>query len=218
MGQQAGLNLANRRGLLNSNIALGSAMAEGYKAALPLAQQEAQTAAARNLATIDNQAQMQRLRLQTGSAERMQGSDIAAQRERLQISNDAQMAQLERQLTGASQQQQVEIRAQMDRLRETNSAEMARLERSGQLDTAARAQQGLIQGGLNSQQNSPRCSGSRPRSPAQAPSSRPISGRRWSGFAKPMSRRRPARPAGPDPDRAQQPAECRRDGSGSRPA
>src|SRR5688500_8781643 len=62
MGQQEGLKIANRRGLLNSNMALQSAMAEGYKAALPLAQQEAQTAANRNLQTM-----------QIGSQERMQG-------------------------------------------------------------------------------------------------------------------------------------------------
>jgi hypothetical protein len=153
MGRQAGLNIANRRGLLNSNMALGTALSEGYKAALPLAQQEAQTAAGKNLAAIDNRAQMQRLAFSTASTERMQGSDIAAQKDRLRIANDAQMAQLERQLAGASDQQRVEIQGQMDRLRETNVAEMARLERSGQLDTAGREQQGLIQGRLQQDQN-----------------------------------------------------------------
>jgi hypothetical protein len=46
--ETAGLAQANRRGLLNSSMAVGAAQNEAYKTALPIASQEAQQAAAAN--------------------------------------------------------------------------------------------------------------------------------------------------------------------------
>lgn len=48
--RQRGLETANARGLLNSNIAAGTAEAEAYKTALPIAAQESQQASAENIA------------------------------------------------------------------------------------------------------------------------------------------------------------------------
>jgi hypothetical protein len=50
--QTAGLKQANRRGLLNSSMAVGAAQGEAYKAALPIASQESQQIAAKNLQHI----------------------------------------------------------------------------------------------------------------------------------------------------------------------
>lgn len=60
-----GLQQGNRRGLLNSSMAVGAAQDSAYRAALPIAQQEAQQAAARNSQSID-----------IGARERMQETDI----------------------------------------------------------------------------------------------------------------------------------------------
>jgi hypothetical protein len=153
MAGAAGMASANRRGLLNSTMAVGAAQGEVIKAATPIAIQDATTAGQKN----------------------MQNTDVAAQKERLQISNDAAMSQLQRQLANANEQQAKDIQAQMDRLRETNTAEMARLDKQGQIqgglqtqtdaaamerlretnnaNTAMSAQQFQQQGMLNDQQS-----------------------------------------------------------------
>jgi len=49
MARTSGLKAANRRGLLNSSMAVGAAENEAYKAAIPIASQEAQQVAQKNL-------------------------------------------------------------------------------------------------------------------------------------------------------------------------
>lgn len=79
--QTLGKQQANRRGLLNSSIAVGAAQNEMIKAALPIASQEASQIHQKNLASMD-----------IGSRERMQGRDIEAQKERLQMELGSQAA------------------------------------------------------------------------------------------------------------------------------
>jgi hypothetical protein len=66
----AGLQQANQRGLLHSSMAVGSAQDSAYRAALPIASQEAAQRAQRNMQSID-----------IGSREGMQGRDIEATRQ-----------------------------------------------------------------------------------------------------------------------------------------
>lgn len=155
---------ANRRGLINSSMAVGAAEGEAYKIAAPLASQMSAQRNQLNMQRLDSDAQstrqgadiaaqMARLREQAGFDKERLGMELGS-RERLALGdNEAQMARLRVQLAGADAQQRREIEAQMARLREQNTAEMARLDRSGELDTAAREQQGLIQGRLNQQQS-----------------------------------------------------------------
>jgi hypothetical protein len=62
----AGLQQANARGVLNSSIGIGAAQDSAIRAALPIAQQEAQEAANSNSQRYDLAAQMDRLRAQAG--------------------------------------------------------------------------------------------------------------------------------------------------------
>jgi hypothetical protein len=181
MAKQTGLNLANRRGVLNSSIATGTAQGEAYKVALPLAQQEAQTAAARNtqqrdidaqrerlatagnqaleqigaqggvakeLAGLNNAAEMGRLTTQLAAADSQQSKDIAAQMTRLQASAAAEMSRLQASLAGADAQQTKDIQAQMERLRVSTDADMARLNEQGRQSLAQIGAQGQVQTGL----------------------------------------------------------------------
>jgi hypothetical protein len=72
--QTEGLQQANRRGLLNSSMAVGAAQDSAYRAALPVASQNAQQAAAENM-----------LMREIGSRENLAVADIAAVKERLGI-------------------------------------------------------------------------------------------------------------------------------------
>lgn len=87
----AGLQTANRRGLLNSSIAAGASQAEALRAAAPLAAQNAQQMAARNLERLS--------------------STFAGQRQQAQFGHEIGMQ--ERQLTAAEQQQLRDIEARM---------------------------------------------------------------------------------------------------------
>ena len=63
-----GLQQGNRRGLLNSSMTVGAAQDSAYRAALPIAQQEAQQASARNMQSMD-----------IAARERMMNTDIGFQ-------------------------------------------------------------------------------------------------------------------------------------------
>lgn len=64
--RSAGMRAGNARGLVNSSIAIGAAEDSAYKAAVPIASQEAAQAAGRNSQRIDIAAQMDRLSAQAG--------------------------------------------------------------------------------------------------------------------------------------------------------
>jgi hypothetical protein len=92
LARTSGLQTANKRGLLNSSIAAGASEAEALKAAAPLAGQNAQQMAQRNLARIQGFYDQQKQEAQFGHETEMQ----------------------ERQLTAAEQQQMADIKARMD--------------------------------------------------------------------------------------------------------
>lgn len=81
----SGLQQANRRGLLNSSIAIGAAENEAYRAALPIASQEAGQMAQRNLTGLNFQGQRGLQQQDIQSRERLAEGDRAAQRERLEL-------------------------------------------------------------------------------------------------------------------------------------
>lgn len=122
-----GLKAANRRGLLNSSMAVGAAQESRVAAALPIAQQEAAQAHQSN---------------QTGR--QLQVSDIQQQRG---ITSQEQMQQ--RDITSREGMQQTDIQAQQDRLaQELGSRErmqqaqlLAEREMQGERLTAAEQQQ-----------------------------------------------------------------------------
>lgn len=76
----SGLQAANARGVLNSSIGIGAAENEAYRAALPIAQQEAAQAQQTNTQRYDLSAQMARLRAQAGfeSQARAEGYSYSA--------------------------------------------------------------------------------------------------------------------------------------------
>ena len=94
MASQSGTNAANKRGLLNSNLAVGAADAAAYSAALPIAQADAATAAQKNLQREGQAASWAQLQSQLAASSSQQDKDLAAQMQRLQESNAAAMAQL----------------------------------------------------------------------------------------------------------------------------
>lgn len=55
--QTTGMKMANRRGLLNSSMAVEAAQGEAYKAAIPLASQQAQQIGQKNLQHMQGQTQ-----------------------------------------------------------------------------------------------------------------------------------------------------------------
>ena len=78
-----GLKSANRRGLLNSSMAVQAAQAATLDAAVPIASQEAGQAHQSNMQGTDIEAQSRRQGVDIAAQERMQGTEIGA-RERLQ--------------------------------------------------------------------------------------------------------------------------------------
>ena len=74
-----GLQQGNRRGLLNSSMAVGAAQDSAYRAALPIAQQEAQQASARNMQSMDIAARERMMDTDIAARERMQETDIGYQ-------------------------------------------------------------------------------------------------------------------------------------------
>jgi hypothetical protein len=124
----AGLQQANQRGLLNSSMAIGSAQDSAYRAALPIASQEAAQRAQRNAQSID-----------IGSREGMQQKDIDAQRgmQERQFEFTGTQAGLDRSLQLAMQGNQITA-AQEAQIRDITSREG--------LAAAERALQEMMQG------------------------------------------------------------------------
>lgn len=122
-----GAQEANRRGLLNSSIAVGAVESARIDAALPIASQEAGQAHDTNirgrelqLADMTNQrgidAQREFLGMEIGSRERLQEKDIAS-RERLSAAdNEAAMERLTQELGSRARLQEAELAAQRERL------------------------------------------------------------------------------------------------------
>lgn len=107
-----GFQMANRRGLLNSSMAIGAAQAARLDRALPIAQQEAgQTHERQQLGRQLQSSDIQQQR-DIGARERMQQTDIEAQREAQQREIQAARERLERELTSREGMQQIDIAAQ----------------------------------------------------------------------------------------------------------
>ena len=89
-----GLASANKRGLAFSSTAIGAAESEAYKAAVPLAVQQASQASQYNVAGMQDAGAMQRLIQQLGSQEKVAFAEQAAAKERLgmQLSSQEQVA------------------------------------------------------------------------------------------------------------------------------
>lgn len=111
---------ANRRGLLSSTMGIQAAESEAYRAAVPIASQEAAQANQRVMQARDITNQRSMLEMEIGSRERMQMAEQAAQKERLgmQISSQERMAlqdlqaaeaRLNQQLTAQNLQQNRQI-------------------------------------------------------------------------------------------------------------
>lgn len=143
IAEQNGLNLANRRGLLNSSIAVGAAQRAQIEAAQPFALTDAQIAAQKNLSREDQAAQMARLqeqgRINSGLAEQQFGFQRILQGQE----NEAQMNRLLTQLSTSERMQDRDLAASLQRLREQNQSEMTRLQE--QLKSADAQQQRDIQ-------------------------------------------------------------------------
>jgi hypothetical protein len=78
LARTSGLQTANKRGLLNSSIAAGASEAEALKAAAPLAQQNSQNMASRNLARVQGYFEGERQDKDIANKLVMQGIDIKA--------------------------------------------------------------------------------------------------------------------------------------------
>lgn len=73
-----GLQAANKRGLLNSSMAVGAAQDSTYKVALPIASQEAQQAAAMNQLAMENASQERIAGMNIASNDREKAASLAA--------------------------------------------------------------------------------------------------------------------------------------------
>lgn len=137
---RAGLNTANRRGLINSSIAAGAAQSEVIRQAAPLAQQEAAQASQRNLQTLGNQDQLEQLERQIASTEGQQKLDLIAQKERLIMAGQQEQERLAS--AAGYDQQRAYLQAQIDSAMQTSGAQQAQ-----QLTKL----QGVIQSALQTQ-------------------------------------------------------------------
>lgn len=172
--ETAGLQKANRRGLLNSSVAVGAAQNEAYRVALPIAQQEAAQASSYNalsreigsrekMAAAEQVAAKQRLGMELDSREMSMLAEMAAAKQRLgmQLTSQEQTALADREAAterlgmeiGSREAMQLaEIAAAKDRLgMQLSSQEMLALEQmqASNWQTAAQirssAQQTLTQ-------------------------------------------------------------------------
>jgi hypothetical protein len=125
--QTAGLQQANRRGLLNSSIAVGAAQAEAYRTALPIAQQEAAQAAQYNalsreigsrekMMLSEQAAAKQRLGMELDSRETLALAEMAAAKQRLGIELTSREKLAADQIAAQKEMQGVQIGADMERL------------------------------------------------------------------------------------------------------
>lgn len=103
----AGLQAGNRRGLLNSTMAIGAAQDSAARAALPIAQQDAQQAFAKNMSRqdFDQSRNLQQNDIQSreymqgrdiGNSQFMQGRDISFRGEQAGLDRQQQTAMQER--------------------------------------------------------------------------------------------------------------------------
>ena len=121
---------ANRRGLLNSSIAVGAGEDAAIKSALPIASQDAQQASQRNIAesgqrnqremqTVDNMAQDTRLGRTIASQEGQQRTDIDARFGLARLDNDAQATRLATSTASQERMNAADIAGQRERLATT---------------------------------------------------------------------------------------------------
>ncbi len=157
-----GLAASNRRGLLNSSIAIGASEAEAYKVATPIAMQEAAQIQQSNMGEQDRVTQLERLTADAGFTASRQSQDIAAQMDRLRAQAGFQTAQIAQQGEISTAAQLRDNVANMERLRESgaqqsglqasgNAAEMARLREAAVQNREAATQQFGFQTALNTQ-------------------------------------------------------------------
>jgi hypothetical protein len=125
--EQTGLNLANKRGMLNSSIAVGAAQGETLKAATPIATADAQIAAQKNLAAMDQTGQNERLTANAGFQSQLQreqgdiqgglnAAQYDAQFKQLQTSLASDLQKLNMQIASAEGQQKLDLQQQAERL------------------------------------------------------------------------------------------------------
>lgn len=76
--QTTGLKMANRRGLINSSMAVGAAQNEMLKTAVPMASQEAAQVAQKNVTAQNLTGQKQLQESQIGSQEKIAFANVAA--------------------------------------------------------------------------------------------------------------------------------------------
>lgn len=88
--QTAGLQQANRRGLLNSSMAVQAAQDAAYTAAVPIASQEASQAAAENLANLDASTRIFLQGQTIDAADRQQQAEIGYQTAMKQLDRSLQ--------------------------------------------------------------------------------------------------------------------------------
>lgn len=96
--QTSGLQSANRRGLLNSSMAVQAAQGAAYNAAVPIASQEAAQAAKENLANLNASTQVNLAKLDTSTRLQLQ-----------QMSDSGQYSRLQATIGSTERQQQNEI-------------------------------------------------------------------------------------------------------------
>lgn len=134
LARTSGLQNANKRGLLNSSIAAGASQAAAIAAAAPLASQNAQQMAARNLERLSSGFAAERQQAQFGheigmqerqltAAEQQQLRDIEARMTMQGIDIDAQKDLQQKALANATQIATMQIEAEMERLGRTLTAQ-----------------------------------------------------------------------------------------------
>lgn len=139
---------ANRRGLLSSTMGIQAAESEAYRAAIPIASQEAAQSNQRVMQTRDITNQRKLMEMELGSRERLQQAEQAAQKERLgmQISSQEKIAlqdlqaaeaRLNQQLTAQNLQQNRQIISN----EQQNTLDRVSQERQNSLTTIANFEQ-----------------------------------------------------------------------------
>jgi hypothetical protein len=116
LARTSGLQTANKRGLLNSSIAAGASQAEALKAAAPLAGQNAQQMAARNLTRVQGYFDQKKQEAQFGHEVGMQGRDIENKLKMQGIDIDANEATQLREFETRLKMQGIDIGAESERL------------------------------------------------------------------------------------------------------
>jgi hypothetical protein len=87
--ETAGLQQANKRGLLNSSMAVGATQNEAYRAALPIASQDASQAMQENLTHLDTAARFGMQGNEIASQFGMQANDIMSRQQLAELDVDA---------------------------------------------------------------------------------------------------------------------------------